>query len=284
MLMRRHPVLRHPISPALLARTFVALAFLALGALAAPNSQAASQILGLVASNGLPTPLQCEDGSCSGHFSSFCLQEARPAPSADSEYALAPGGSLTLIATMADGRQTRLPGNGLLSLRTMIGFTSIRISLPEAKLKALGAVSVAVEVAPMTSAMPVPVASDVNPQTSEEIAFATGAMRHLAQAAFEDRNGDADAARLSSLVINALPADEPQTAAGREAVWTRLLAVPAAQSLSPDGIAQARGMYSACEISVASKSSYSLKGCMELRHADLMAVTNRSFWDRSGGS
>ena len=284
MLMRRHPVLRHPTSPALLARTFVALTFLALGALAAPNSQAASQILGLVASNGLPTPLQCEDGSCSGHFSSFCLQEARPAPSADSEYALAPGGSLTLIATMADGRQTRLPGNELLSLRTMIGFTSIRISLPEAKLKALGAVSVAVEVAPMTSAMPVPVASDVNPQTSEEIAFATGAMRHLAQAAFEDRNGAADAARLSSLVINALPADEPQTAAGREAVWTRLLAVPAAQSLSPDGIAQARSMYSACEISVASKSSYSLKGCMELRHADLMAVTNRNFWDRSGGS
>ena len=190
---------------------------------------------------------------------------------------------------MADGSQARLPGNGLLSLRTMIGFTSIRISLPEAKLKALGAVSVAVEVAPMTSAMPLPVANDVNPQTSEEIAFATGPMRRLARAAFEDRNGAADAARLSSLVINALPADEPQTAAGREAVWTRLLeqvGTPrsSAQSLSAEGIAEARSMYNACEISVASKSSYSLKGCMELRHADLMAVTNRSFWDRSGGS
>ena len=136
----------------------------------------------------------------------------------------------------------------------------------------------------MTSAMPVPVASDVNPQTREEIALATGAMRHLAQAAFEDRNGTADAARLASLVINALPADEPQTAAGREAVWTRLLAGSSAQSLSSEGIAEARSMYNACEISVASKSSYSLKGCMELRHADLMAVTNRSFWDRSGGS
>ena len=201
---RASHLLRHTVSRALSPHR-PGLAFIALGAFAAPNGQAASQILGLVASNGLPTPLQCQDGSCSGHFSSFCLQEARPAPSADSEYALAPGGSLTLIATMADGSQARLPGNGLLSLRTMIGFTSIRISLPEAKLKALGAVSVAVEVAPMTSAMPVPVANDVNPQTREEIAFATGAMRHLAQAAFEDRNGTADAARLSSLVINALP-------------------------------------------------------------------------------
>jgi hypothetical protein len=275
----RHTTLRHTISRALLAS-----AFLTLGAFAATDGQAASQILGLVASNGLPTPLQCQDGSCSGHFSSFCLQEARPAPPAESEYALAPGGSLTLIVTKSDGSQMRLPGNGLLSLKTMIGFTSIRISLPEAKLQALGAVSVAVEVAPMTSAMPVPVANDVNPQTREEIALATGAMRHLAQAAFEDRNPAADAARLSSLVINALPADEPQTAAGREAVWARLLAVPGTQSLSTEGIAEARGMYSACEISVASKSSYSLKGCMELRHADLMAVTNRSFWDRSGGS
>jgi hypothetical protein len=257
------------------------LAFTALGAVAAPDSQAASQILGLVASNGLPTPLQCQDGSCSGHFSSFCLQEARPAPSANSEYALAPGGSLTLIATMADGRQTRLPGNGLLSLRTMIGFTRSDL-LPEAKLKALGAVSVAVEWH-LTSAMPVAVANDVNPQTRRR-SPCHRPMRHLAQAAFEDRNGTADAARLSSLVINALPADEPQTAQGRDAVWTRLLAGSGAQSLSPDGIAEARSMYSACEISVASKSSYSLKGCMELRHADLMAVTNRNFWDRSGGS
>jgi hypothetical protein len=285
----RHPALRHPALRQAVLPALIASLLFGIGAFAAPNSQAATQILGLVASNGLPTPLQCQDGSCSGHFSSFCLQEARPAPSAESEYALAPGGSLTLIATRADGSQARLPGNGLLSLRTMIGFTSIRISLPEAKLKALGAVSVAVEVAPMTSAMPVPVANDVNPQTREEIALATGAMRHLAQAAFEDRNGVADAARLASLVINALPADEPQTPAGREAVWTRLLeqvGTPrsGAQSLSPEGIAEARGMYNACEISVASKSSYSLKGCMELRHADLMAVTNRSFWDRSGGS
>ena len=47
----------HTVSSALLARSFAALAFIALGAVAAPDSQAASQILGIVASNGLPTPL-----------------------------------------------------------------------------------------------------------------------------------------------------------------------------------------------------------------------------------
>src|SRR5215475_10308966 len=101
-----------------------ATAIIATAAFTGPGAQAASQVLGLVASNGLPTPLQCEDGVCAGHFSSFCLQQGRPAPSANSEYSLAPGGSLTLILTQADGRQTRLPGNEFLSLRSLIGFTS----------------------------------------------------------------------------------------------------------------------------------------------------------------
>src|ERR1700687_1833813 len=131
--------------------------------LSAEPASAASQVLGLVASNGLATPLHCQDGTCTGHFSAFCLQEQRPAPSADSAYRLAPGGNLTLIATMADGHTLRLPANDLLTIRTRIGFTSVRMSLPEAKLKSLGAVSVAVEVAPMTSILPRRVAGDPDP-------------------------------------------------------------------------------------------------------------------------
>src|ERR1700687_1924853 len=103
--------------------------------LAAEPAGAASQVLGLVASNGLATPLHCQDGTCTGHFSAFCLQEQRPAPSADS------------ASRVAAGRVFRLPPNDLLPLRPRIGFTSVRMSLPEAKLKSLGAVSVAVEVA-----------------------------------------------------------------------------------------------------------------------------------------
>jgi hypothetical protein len=265
-------------------RLVYALAALAGIGFAASEASAASQVLGLVASNGLPTPLQCQDGVCTAHLSSFCLQESRPAPSANSEYALAPGGQLTLIVTKADGTQARLPGDAEASLRTMIGFTSVRISIPEAKLKALGAVSVAVEVGPMTSILPVSVAGDTNPQSREEVAYATGTMRRLAQANFEAHGTAADAARLSSLLINDLPADEPQTQAGREALWSDLLAQTATHPLTSTGIAEARQIYGACEISVASKSSFSLKSCMEMHHADLMALTNRNFWALTGGS
>src|SRR5258708_33776304 len=79
--------------------------------------QAAPQILGIVASNGLPTPLHCADGYCSAYLASFCLQEARYAPNSGSEYPLVPGGPLTIIASLGDGRRPRLPARDLLPHR-----------------------------------------------------------------------------------------------------------------------------------------------------------------------
>jgi len=253
--------------------------------LSAGPAAAASQALGLVASNGLPTPLHCQDGTCIGHFSAFCLQEQRPAPSANSEYLLAPGGAMTLIATLRDGRTLRLPANDMLTIRTRIGFTSVRVSIPEAKVKSLGAVSAALEVAAMTSILPRPVAGDPDPQSAEEIALATGPMRRAAEQPFENPGEASDAARLSSLTINLIPEDEPQTAAGRDALWNQVVALASrSRSLTPGGVEEAQRIYSACEISVASKSSFNLRSCMELHHADLMALTNRGFWDSTGGS
>jgi hypothetical protein len=256
-----------------------------LAGLASTPVQAASQVLGLVASNGLPTPLRCIEGTCSGHFSAFCLQEQRPAPSADSEYRLAPGSALTLIATYADGHTARLPAGDLLNIRTRIGFTSVRISLAQEKLRALGAVSVAIEVAPMTSILPLPVAGDPDPLSAQEIALATGPMRRAAELPFEKPGEAADAIRLSSLIVNLLPEDEPQSTAGREALWNRAVAL-ARTSGNPSlaGIEDAHRIYSGCELSIASLTSFNLRTCMEIHHADLMAETNRGFWNSMGGS
>jgi hypothetical protein len=253
--------------------------------LAAEPAAAASQVLGLVASNGLPTPLRCQDGICTGHFSAFCLQEQRPAPSANSEYRLAPAGGLTLVISTADGGSLRLPANNMLTIRTRIGFTSVRMSLPEEALKSLGAVAVAVEVAPMTSILPAPVADDADPLSAQEIVLATGPMRRTAERTFERPGEAADAARLSSLIINLLPEDEPQSASGRNAVWNRAVALAGGnRPITTVGIEDAQRIYSSCELSVASKSSFNLRTCMEVHHADLMAQTNRDFWKSTGGS
>jgi len=266
--------------------TSAVFAICAVLALPAAPAHAASQVLGLVASNGLPTPLHCQDGTCSGHVSAFCLQEQRPAPSADSEYLLAPGSRLTLIAQLADGRKVRLPADDLVTIRTRIGFTSVRISLPEERVKALAAVSVAIDVAPMASILPRAVADDPNPLTEQEIALATGPMRKAAQSRFEAPGEASDAARLSSFLVNLLPDDEPQTTEGRDAVWNEAVALAelSDRDLSATGIADAHRIYSNCELSIASLSSFNLRSCLEIHHADLMAETNRAFWESTGGS
>ena len=60
-------------------RSFFAVAIATLS-FATPRAEAAPQILGLVASNGLPVPMRCEAGDCTALLASFCLQEARDAP------------------------------------------------------------------------------------------------------------------------------------------------------------------------------------------------------------
>jgi hypothetical protein len=142
-----------------------------------------------------------------GFFNSFCLQQERTAPALDSKYQLAPGGGLTVVARRADGSGIRLPGEGVVAISIDTGFTSVTISLPEARLKALGAVSSAIEVAPLTSILPVPWAGDPDPQSPEEIAQAIGPMRHLAAKIF-DRSGEDPMPRVVGLLINELPPPE----------------------------------------------------------------------------
>jgi hypothetical protein len=259
-------------------------AALALPALLAARAEAAPQLLGLVASNGTPTPLQCQSGVCSGFFSSFCLQQYRPAPLVYTEYRLAPQSGLTLLVTRADSSRMRLPAEGLVTIRSKIDFSSVTISIAEARLKALGAVSAAIEVAPLTSILPVPVAGDATPQGAQEIAYATGKLRQLAQKSFEDRGEARDEARLATLLVNSFPAKEPKTAAGRAAVWDKALALAAGQPLDPVAVANASKMYSACGVTADLNADLDLKLCVQLRQTDLMSRFNRDFWDATGGS
>src|SRR5262245_503072 len=141
----------------------VATGFAAILACPIADAHAAPQVLGLVASNGASTELNCQGLDCRAHFSAFCLQQDRPAPSHGDRYQLGPSGEITLIAKTADGRSLRLPGTGYLDINSEIGFTSVEISLSKAKLAALGATAAAVEVGPGVSLVPVALAGDPNP-------------------------------------------------------------------------------------------------------------------------
>lgn len=258
---------------------------LAIGALLATVSagpaQAAPQVLGLVASNGQPTPLNCDGADCVGHFSSFCLQEVRPGPSMGASYRVAEGGSVTLIARTADGQTLRLPAQDHVEIASRIGFTSVKITLPKATRSALGIVEAAVEVGPLVSLVPVEAANDASPQSAAEIALATGAMREAAGAAFEAPGPLTDAARLTSAVINRLP-DRGDVDA--QSLWAQAVTPAMEAAATPEGLELAEHLYEGCQIALQSRTALSLRSCLELRHADMMAHRNHEFWEKLGGS
>jgi hypothetical protein len=247
------------------------------------GASAASQVLGLVASNGAATPLTCVDGQCSAQFSTFCLQQNRPAPSRGDGYSVADGGSLTLVARNAAGQMLRLPAGDALEIHSLIGFTSVEISLPKAKLAELGVTEVAIEVGPAVSLIPVAAAGDPNPQTEDEISLATGPMRLAATPMFESPGTASDAARIATVLINALPAKGSESADDRNRLWVAMRDNPALVGATSTGRDSAEQMYEACKISVESHSAYSMRNCLELRHADLLAETNHKFWKDSVG-
>lgn len=274
-------------------RVLPGLAGLALSiALSSGSASAAPQVLGLVADNGFPTPLVCDEFECGAQFSSFCLQEGRGSPPTGTTYAPAPGGALSLMATASDGRSLRLPAAGTLRITTAIGFTSVTMSLPQSRRAEIAAalgvepaeMRLAVAIGPAVSLIPEAVAGDSDPQTEAEIALATGPLRSVAERVFEAPGQSADAARITTLLINNLPTRGRETAQDREILFDQIAALPAVGALSPEGIERARGVYAECRVSVDSSSMFSMRECLRLRHADLMVRSNRKFWEEAGGS
>jgi hypothetical protein len=267
-------------------RILFVLAVIALAMLTLANRAAASpQILGIVASNGQPTPLICDHGrGCRARFSAFCLQQDRPAPSQGTAYRLADGGALTLIATYPDGRVERLPVGDLVQFQSRFGFTSVDVVLPASVGSSLGVASLALEIGPAATLLPVEGAEDPDPQTQGEIAVATGPLRAAAALLFDRPGPAADAARLTTEAINALPPVHSESRLGLDQLWANTIAAGKAAGASEEGIAQANDMWRSCELAVASRTRLSMRECLELRHTDLMAHTNRQFWDETGGS
>jgi len=267
-------------------RILFVLAILAIAMLTLANRAAASpQILGIVASNGQPTPLICSDGSgCRARFSAFCLQQDRPSPSQGTAYRLAEGSSITLVATYPDGRIERRSVGPLVRFESRFGFTSVDAVLPGSISSSLETASLALEIGPAATLLPVAEANDPDPQTPDEIAVATGPLRAAAARLFDQPSPTADAARLTTEAINALPPVHSESRLGLDRLWADTIAAGKAAGASEEGIAQADALWQSCELAVASRTRLSMRECLELRHTDLMAHTNRQFWDETGGS
>jgi hypothetical protein len=254
-------------------------------ALPAAPAKAASQVLGIVA-GAEPVPLLCDDFDCRTELSAFCLQQARPMPSRGTSYRPVGEDDVTLLVTTTEGEVRRLAGSDYLAFASSRGFTSVRVSLPRATLERLDATAVAIEVGPGASLLPVAEADDANPQTAEEIALASGPMRATADRFFAAGGTEADAARFTNLLLNALPERGRSGADHGADLWNTTVGATGHEptGANPAGLALAHRRYQDCQQDVADGFHFSMRRCLEAAHDRLMLGVNVRFWEAVGGS
>ncbi|MFQ5785265.1 MAG: hypothetical protein ACE5H8_10635 [Alphaproteobacteria bacterium] len=243
-------------------------------------ARAAPQVLALVASNG-SVPLVCDGETCAAEFTAFCLQETRPPPPRGTVYRAVGGAGISVAVTAADGRRFALPADDVLRIDTVRGYAAVRISLPASRLRALGATGVTVAVGEGVSLVPEPVAGDPDPLDAEEIAATTGPLRAAGTRLVERDNSDVGAARLTGVLINALPAEDGVSAEVRRGLWRNAVTPTREAAASPEAIRRARAAYDRCNAAIGWHTSMfvTLRDCLGYVHDHFIGSRNRIYWE-----
>ena len=161
----------------------------------------APQILGLVATNQA-APLTCADGVCGADFSSFCLQQDRPAPTTGTAYRVSEGSELALVYSRADGTTGEVDVAPYVAVDSRRSYATVRIELPETLMDALGATTASLRVGPNASAVPASMSDSTSPLVLAEIRTVTGALRRIAERLFDPESDHALAAATAIHLIN----------------------------------------------------------------------------------
>ncbi len=270
MSMFRHPIGHRIVPPAL-----VLAALVALGSGAA---QAAPQALALVATEG-KVGLTCEGRECSAEMTSFCLDAGRFAPPKGTAYRLAGRGLIRLIATTEDGRALALDARALLRFESARRHLAVRVSVDRAALAALGVTQAEIEIAENVALLPVPRPGDPDPITETEAALLTGPLRHVGSLVVDGNAERMQAARVTSRMINLLPARGGAGSAAGEALWRRATAASSVDSLSPAARTRARGAFELCRFVGTVGGPSSLRRCLQEQHDGFVDFLNSKFWE-----
>ncbi|MHA1152240.1 MAG: hypothetical protein ACTSQ7_06165 [Alphaproteobacteria bacterium] len=253
-------------------------AFATLALLLFPGTaHAAPQSLGLVAA-AQPVPMICDDGGCTAHLSSFCLQRERKSPNHRTSYHVAGGAGLWLHLTDADGGHRRVPAEGFARLVSTRGYTGIEASVSSVDMAALGAVEISVEIGNLVTLFPKPVADDPNPITAAEGAFATGPARRLAADIFDSPGGIGDTINILDRAINSVTTFSRLSDQSRRDLWSRVAGMPLEAAVNRR-TRRAAGVFSTCLDDLRRQAVFGLRNCLEGRRAGLLLRANVRLWN-----
>ena len=256
----------------LLGTTFAA----ALFAVPLTTASAAPQALGLAATPE-PVPVHCEGGTCSVFLTAFCLQQERPQPEDGVAYLPTESSEISLVMNTQDGTELTLPGREYVEFFAR-NHTAVIAKIEQKKLAKFDVKSVAIRVGSLTSLVPEEQPGDLDPQSVEELAFATGPYRIAAETYF-DKGSHAERTAITAMLINNLPKRGDIEVARGETAWTDVLGKRGIKGLSAAGKGLARATFENCkEITGGSMKSLSFRSCLEIRHGRLQSETNRDYW------
>jgi hypothetical protein len=239
------------------------------------TASAASQVLGLTASNGA-VPFTCDEDDCTALAGTFCLQRERAIPAWGTPYVASHPDRLTLALLTPDGRIARLPGGPWVRFAAYNGYSMVRMTVPRSLLAAHDATAVAVEIGPGISLVPTPRAGDLDPQSADEIALATGPMRIAAARYLDAPAIGVAAARLVTALVSALP-ERRTIRDDYTAIWQTTITADLTEGLDPAALSAAQRAYDRC------RGQAEIRQCLMSRHRHLMERDNARYWDESAG-
>jgi len=249
----------------------------ALVALGSGTAQAAPQALALISTYG-KVGLTCAGSECSAELSSFCLDASRFSPSRGTPYELVGNSQIRLSGITEDGRVLNLDPDSYLRFHSARRHLAVKASVPRAALRSLGLSSVEIEVGENVALLPVPQPGDPDWITDSEAAVLTGPLRQLGTIVLDNNNERMQAARVTSRIINLLPArSRPEVA--NETVWRRATSESDAGAATPEALRRARGAFELCRYVGSVGGSDSLRRCLQDQHDGFIDFLNSKYWE-----
>ena len=258
-------------------------AFIALCSLGLIGSARADspQILALLETI-VPVPLVCEGTTCRAELSAFCLQEAESAPRHGTPYVFAGSGSFDLVLSDAAGKQTRVPAKGELAIASVRGYSAVAVSLPRARLAAMGAETARIEVGRGVSLLPASLAARSGHTDDPAVKLATGPWRDVGRRVVETEGGATIAqVRALNAMINVLPMHDMSAPDYKQRVWTSAVTGRLATA-SAEGLAGARERLDSCNRRGRYIDITFMALCLQFRHDAMLETLTRDYWKAVG--
>lgn len=243
----------------------------------AVSVSAAPQIMA-VASTDLDVPVTCERGQCTVELSSICLQEHRASPTIGTAYYVHGQTGFKLTGTTAEGQEISLSHLDL-KIEAARGHNAIKVGFREVELRKYGEIKVSLSVPENISIIPMPIANDVNPQTEDDIAAATGPLRQLASSMIDQDTRKRDAAELINQTINRLPWRGRATDAERRSALDAYGEITRTSGFSSAARDNANAVLSECATRTEA-GSLTLRQCLGSWHDRLVGKLNTKYWQQ----